>query len=370
LSALLIDIFAESPGLPLLDIHAVVDALTKLRLLEKSIDVLYQSFDSIILSPRLNLAADRTTAAILVSGDDIQVVGRNPDISVQHLFKDLNVIIEYLSTRLPPSVSTPLSQILLPGLIPRLISTWLSSSVPPSLEGMQEYREMLALAVKLEEDIETVGWTANGELLDWVNQAPRVWLTRRREASLDSVRSILSRDFGKTKSVERVETQTVMRKEEIFNDNGGGDNWNEGWSDEENEKSQAQEMKPPTEGEEDVSAWGLDVDVEVEGDSQETSGPTTTDGGEADVGDAWDAWGWGDDGSAEPGPSPGRTKETGEVGNGVGGKMDREVTLKETYNITAVPEAILETIRKVIDDAETLTLPEYVISSREMFRIS
>jgi len=349
----------------------MVNALDKLQLLEKTIDILYQRFDSLILSPRLNLATDGTTAAISASGDNIQAVGRNQDLSVQHLFRDLNVIIEYLSARLPQSISILLSQILLPSLIPRLISTWLSSSVPPSLEGIREYQDILALAVKLEEDIESVGWTAKGELSDWVERAPRVWLTRRREVSLNSVRTILSRGFGKVRSVERVETQTMSRKEEIINDSGGGggDSWNEGWSDDENEKPQAQEVKPSTEGEEDVSAWGLDVDLEVEGDPQEALGPPVTEGDKGDAGDAWDAWGWGDDGNIEPTPSPSGTKDTGDVGNGAGYEMDREVILKETYNITAIPEAILETIEKVVDDAETLSLPEYVMFPLELLNI-
>ncbi|KAH0542240.1 hypothetical protein FGG08_003362 [Glutinoglossum americanum] len=345
--------FQKSPEFPLIDVHAIVDALTKLQLLEKTIDVLYQSFDAIILSPRLTLATDRTIAAILVSGDDIKVSGRDPDIGVQHLFEDFNVIIEYLSTRLPLSVSTPLSQILVPSLTSRLISTWLASSVPPSLEGMQEYREILALAVKLEEDIESIGWTAKGELLDWVERAPRVWLTRRREASLDSVRGILSRGFGKVKSVERVETQTVTRKEQLFN-NGGGDIWNEDWSDEGNEEPQVQHTKPPTEDEEDVSAWGLDVDMEVESDHPEVPNPPIIEDDDDDVGEAW---GWGDDGDDEPPLSPSGIKETGEIGNGAEANTDREVTLKETYNITAIPESILEIITKVVNDAETLTLP-------------
>jgi centromere/kinetochore protein ZW10 len=355
--------FAESPEFPLIDIHVVVDAFTKLQLLEKAIDVLYQNFDSIILNSRLTLAADRTTAAISVSGDDIEVSGRNPDIGAQHLFVDLNIIIEYLSTRLPPSVSTPLSRILMPSLTSRLISTWLASSVPPSLEGMREYQEILALAVRLEEDIESIGWTAEGELLDWVERAPRVWLTRRREASLDSVRSILRRGFGKVKCVERVETQTVTQKEGLFGNNGGPDIWSENWSDEENEKPQVQLVNPSTEDEEDVSAWGLDVDVDVESDRPDISRPPATKDDDDEIGEAW---GWGDDGSDGSLPNPDETKETrgtGETGNGAETRPDREVTLRETYNITAIPEFVLEIISKVVDDAETLTLPEYVIPS-------
>ncbi|KAH0563008.1 hypothetical protein GP486_002428 [Trichoglossum hirsutum] len=349
----------KSPELPLIDIQVVVDALAKLQLLKKAIDVFYQNFDSIILNSRLTLATDRNTAAISVSGDDIQVSGRNSDITVQHLFMDLNIMIEYLSTRLPPSVSTPVSQILIPSLTSRLISTWLASSVPPSLEGMQEYQEILALAVKLEEDIESVGWTAKGELLNWVERAPRVWLTRRREASLDSVRSILHRGFGKIKCVERVETQTVTRKQGFFGNNGGWDIWNETWSDEESEKPQAQPVNPSTEDEEDVSAWGLDVDVDVESDHPDISRQPTT---EDDDGEIGEAWGWGDDGNDESLPNPDETKETGRTGetsNGTEAKPDREVTLKETYNITAIPESILEIIRKVVDDAEKLALPDY-----------
>jgi centromere/kinetochore protein ZW10 len=363
----LVDVFAESPEFPLIDVHAIVDALTKLRLLEKTIDVLYQSFDSIILSPRLTLATDRTAAAISVSGDDVQVSGRDPNIGVQHLFEDLNVIIEYLSTRLPPSVSTPLSQILMPSLTSRLISTWLAWSVPPSLEGMQEYREILALAVKLEEDVEAVGWMGKGELLDWVARAPRVWLTRRREASLDGIRGILSRGFGEIRSIERSETQAMTRKEELFSSNGQGDVWSEDWSDEDNEKQQVQHTKLSAEDEEDVNAWGLDVDVEVESDHQEVSKPVVTGDDDDDVGEAW---GWGDDGNDEALPDPGIAKEAAEVGNGAGTKTDREVTLKETYHITAIPESVLEIVKKVVDDAETLSLPEYVISSRETLGIS
>ena len=335
-------------------------ALIKLGLLNTKITELYQGLDTIILVPRLTLGQDDTAAAISVTGDTIQVTGRLPNADVKLLFEDVDSIVEYLTTRLPSTIAVPLSELLMPSLISHLISDWLLPSVPSSLDGMLELQTILAQVLRLSDLVDSVGWHGKSDLLDWVDQAPRVWLTKRRETSLDKVRTLLSKGLGKVRKVERIETGIVAPEDEKFHGKGGEDDWNAEWSDGEESKKA---IAPPAKKveDDDTSAWGLDDELEVsEGAGKDEHLPRDNVDGEPE-----DAWGWGDEKDQEE-PMQHDTievelgaKSNGHVPNS-GRQSQRELTLKEVYSITALPEAMLEIIVQVVSDAETLAQPKYV----------
>ena len=341
--------------------HTIVVALTKLGLLNTKINDLFQGFDKIILAPRLTLGPDNTAAAVSIIADDIRITGRLPNADIKVLFEDIESIIDFLSTRLPPTIAAPLSELLMPSLTSQLISDWLLPSVPSSLDGMLEFQTILAHVLRLADVVDSVGWNGKPDLLDWVEQAPRIWLAKRRETSLDKVRILLSRGLGLVKQVERIETEVVASEDDIVHGKGGENDWNAEWSDGEDNR------KPTTSSsnkeEEDVaSAWGLDDESEV----NETAGQSAHVSGDNVEDQAQDEWGWGDE-KGQDGPVQQKGTEVNRVAPRSNGhashpprQSQRELTLKEVYSITALPEAMLEVIVQVVSDAETLAQPKYV----------
>lgn len=340
--------------------HTIVVALKKLGLLNKKLNELSQGFDKIILAPRLTLGPDNSAAAISVTADDIRIDGLLPNPDVKGLFEDIDAIIDYLTTRLPNSVAVPLSELLMPSLTSQLISQWLLPSVPSSLDGMLEFQAILAQVLRLAEVVDSVGWQGKPDLLGWVDQAPRVWLTKRRETSLDKVRTLLSSGLGKVKKVERIETEVVAPEDDTLRGKVGEDDWNAEWSDgEDSRKAIASPAKKDDEV--DAGAWGLDDEADVSemtGKGAQVSGNNVED-------EAEDGWGWGDEQDNEQVQRKiTKANKTGARSNGhalsTSRQSQRELTLKEVYSITALPEAMLEVIVQVVSDAETLAQPKYV----------
>lgn len=268
-------------------------------------------------------------------------------------------MIDFLRTRLPPTVVAPLSGMLMPNLISRMLSTWLSSAVPMELNGMQEFQGTIDLVLQFAEDLKSYQWPGTSDLMTWTKGVPRAWLEKRRETSLDSTRKLLTKGLGKIQTVERVETQVLSREDDVLAAGGGSDNWDAEWSDEEAKES----AKPTAEhgadnGEgEDVSAWGLDDDTY---DQNIKEAPMHTDVANEDS----DAWGWGDEANTVKSSEPLRPVPNGSRKSRTNGRPDapphveREVTLKETYNITSLPSEVLEIITNIRSDAETLAKPE------------
>ncbi|KAI9821557.1 MAG: ribosome biogenesis protein ytm1 [Thelocarpon impressellum] len=341
-----------------LDVHVVIQALDKLQHLDSKIDRLYQALDDIILSSRLGPPVGKTVAAVGVKGDDIQITGRQDRTEMKQLFDDLYAITEYLSTRLPPSITIPLSQTLMPSLTLRLINAWLTPCVPSSLDGLSAYQELLEMVVAFIGIVESLEWKGTSQLKDWVENAPRVWLVKRRTSSLDQVRTILAGGLGEKKTMERIETQKVERDEGMLAANGE-DDWNANWSDNEGDGVDGDETRTNgKQDEEDVSDWDLNApaDEPVEQPKEDAAGDE--DGVE-------EAWGWGEDNDTQDGeappPSPRKgSKQASQKSNGHAPRAspkERELTLREKYTVTAIPEAILATIRQVVQDAETLSDP-------------
>lgn len=232
------------------------------------------------------------------------------------------------------------------------------------VEGVQRFRGVLDLVVQFARTLDSFNWPGKEILVRWTDGIPEVWLNKRREVSLDKVRKLLVEGLGSAETVERVETRILSREDGVFAGNGGEDEWNAGWSDEEGDgvgeslqPSSAREKQPEDEEEDDVSAWGLDEDPDEDPSEDKPESSDITDEGA-------EAWGWGDENDDGEVSRPMEAKNVAPKRASTNGrskapqKNAREVTLKETYNITSLPREILEIIIQLITDAETLRKPE------------
>lgn len=81
---------------------------------------------------------------------------------------------------------------MMPDLTARIKNVWLDPVVPPSLKDMDEFQDVIASTQKFCETLNALGLQGLDELRDWAENAPKVWLSKCREAALDSVRRKLS----------------------------------------------------------------------------------------------------------------------------------------------------------------------------------
>ena len=335
----------------------MVDALSKLNLLKGHVSNLCEQLDTIILLPLLKVQAGRTVSSLQIDDDGIKIFGKVTDLTIEKLLRDLTLLIKFLHAQLPTSVSRLLAEQLMPRLTSRLISDWLSVEVPTDIKEFPNFQNVLADVAQFTDILDSYGWQGKERLIEWSSQISHVWLNKRKETSLDKIRKLLARGLGKSESVERVETQILSREDDVFKAKNGDDGWNAEWSDEEGVDTDkrpklldAKISKAENEGvgeeDEDVSAWGLS---DENTDETQKENPTILNA----ANDEADAWGWGDENEDTEIPQQakieGHQKEPDHAA--------REVTLKETYNITALPKEILQIITRHISDAETLRSP-------------
>lgn len=358
------DFADRSGGSTPVDFNTIVYGLSKLGLLEEKILILCKDLNTVILTPRLKSQLGATVYSLSVENNVIRISGELADLSIERLFADMNSVISFLCTRLPSSISTPLAALLMPSLTHRLISNWLSLEVPMDVEGIQRFRGVLDLVIQFCRVLDTFDWPGRESLVRWTDGIPEVWLNKRREVSLNRVRKLLIRGLGSAETVERVETQILSHEAGVFAGNGGEDEWNAEWSDEEGDRrgenlqtSSARENQPQGEGDDDVSAWGLDEDPDEDPPKDKSERSNVADEGA-------EAWGWGDEKDDGETSRPVEAKNLASKRTTANGHSDapqktaREVTLKETYNITSLPKEILEIITHLISDAEILRKPE------------
>ena len=357
-----------------MDLVSTVVALVRLGRFDDFLQPLCKAFSSIIVGPRLQVRPDGSVGSLEIERDRIRILGRSPDLSAHALFEDLQMLIDFLRSNLPPSLVEPLAVRLLPQLVDRLIVIWLASAVPEDLHELEAFRSTIILVKEFGERLEALGWLGNRQLMEWTADIPNVWVKKRQETSLNHIRDLLAKGLGSLETVKRMETQVLARTDEVFTGNGHGDDWNASWSDEETSPETGATLSSPVRttkvehaDEEDVSAWGLDEDQ----DDQKP--PDNHNKGGASDDDA-EAWGWGDDDEADaesnresPKKTTAQPKEA--KSNGIINKADqqkREVTLHETFRITSLPTKILSTINQIISDStdlETLTFASSPIAS-------
>ncbi|PLN83036.1 hypothetical protein BDW42DRAFT_165702 [Aspergillus taichungensis] len=327
-----------------------IAALSRLNLLAAANDKFQNDLISAIVEPILMPSRDGYSRALQVDNSSLQVGPEPSEAAVSEVLDRVATVLEFLRRCLPSAVVDPFSANFIPTLSSKVIASWLSSAIPTELAGLGDFERMLDDVLGLAKKIESLGWQGQEELVSWVNQAPRLWLARRRVDSLDQVRKVLAASQGTTQQVERVEKEQVSQADDVLLEKPPSDDWDAEWDDDEDE-SKAPKANTQDD-EEDVSAWGLDDDAKEEVNAA------------ADDDDGADAWGWGDE-DQEEAPEDPPHKESSAT-NPVNGKQSappsaspKEITLREVYTVTDIPASILRIVLQQVQDAEAISQPTH-----------
>lgn len=331
-----------------------IAATARLDLLVPASQKLQKDLLLAIVEPILLPNQDGYSRPIHVAEGSIHVQPEPAITTVPQLLHRVSTALGFLRQCLPSSISDSFSDTFVPTLASKIISSWLSSAIPTDLAGLADFEAILDSVLKFAQTIETLGWHGQEELVSWVNQAPRLWLTRRRADSLDQVRKVLAGSHGMTKQVERVEKEEVSRADEVLLENATSDDWDASWDDDSGDESK--EIPSGTqEGEDDVAAWGLDDDGTEEVVETKVGISESADDDDAD------AWGWGDDEDGdervENQPAQETHKATPVIGRDIGHRAPREVTLREHYTVTDIPDSIMAIVRQQVTDVEAISQP-------------
>ncbi|KAI1753550.1 hypothetical protein F4782DRAFT_80741 [Xylaria castorea] len=320
---------------------------------DKRMAVLWQGLDQILIRPRTSREQE-DVPTIRVENSTLILTGK-ADNTVPSLFQDLETVLEYLSERLPEGLVYSLSNVMMPDLIPHIITGWLEPLVPTSLKDMDEFQEIIDATKSFCTRLEVLGLSEFGELQEWVQNVPRVWLAKCRETALDSIRTKLSQGLGVPKEIERVETQTVSQEEGQKLAPADGDRWDTAWDDGDavsnnrEQPKQANSQDHGDEGDDGADAWGWGED---DGNEANTTFPDTDPkhNEPAEEDDPAAAWGWGDEEDTTA-----ASKETSTANKALHPNPSKqELTLKETYNISSMPEPVIALILAILEDGACL----------------
>lgn len=401
----------------------VIGALVKLELLKGKVDNLHQQLDRVLLKHRLDIREGQIPSiSVDKEADTLRILDYNNTLSATQMFNDLLSIIRFLQSRLPEQATAMLLQILVPSLINRLISVRLLWSVPASLDQLPAFEGMLQEVKTFESELVANKWTEERRLSEWVENAPRVWLGKRKELDLDSIRTIVAGGFGNVQTVERTETQNMSAadgKAAAAAGLDGADDWNEDWDEnwqENDDEPAATETQPepatkpapqpvadstptpqPSSGDagdmddgEDAADWGFDEDLGLDEDEEkekessekessekenqpseenqlseenkplEENQPSEKDEAEVD----WEAWAEDDTGSSSIKEPKTPVEASAPSNRRPPQPTSKDVTLVETYTVTAIPLSILRSVSQVISEAAELSNnPTYTSSS-------
>ncbi|KAJ5938710.1 Retrograde transport protein Dsl1 C-terminal [Penicillium verhagenii] len=332
-------------------------SLSRLDIFSSANDKFQNALTTTIIDPILLPRADGSTRAIEISVTGVRVESASSKTTIAETLNRVTDVLNYLRQKLPSSMSATLPQSLIPAVASKAISGLLSSAIPTTLVGLEDFENTLDCVLHFTKTIQSWEWTGQEELVSWVNQAPRLWLTRRRVDSLDSVRKAIAASKGTTKQVERIEKEKVSQADEALLENVTTDDWDADWDDEKEEAPAASATSRSEEDEEDVSAWGLD-----EEENEVAAKPELANEPEED--DADDAWGWGDDDEEEKGDGNKKLPVVTEKKPTGGEKtaqpsLPKEVVLREVYTVTDIPDSILEIVLQQIFDSKDITQPAH-----------
>lgn len=349
---------AAVPGaaVPEIGQAAIVVAAKGLGVFDSLVQKLSRDVDKTILRPRMVRDEDGLVAKISLfrHGAGLSAAGKQDDNSNQSLFADLSTILDFLADKLPRSIAVALSSSLIPALATRLEEQYLDACIPLHISEVSSFRHTLHSVEELADQVDEFGWHGSKTLHEWVQDAPRIWLTKRREAMLGDVRDLVFAGLSERKIVERVETRLMTKEDSAMVGGGGGreDDWDTAWDEPEQEATSSK-----ADEDEDASAWDAGDDDPLKEDENT--------GGEG----ADDAWGWGDaeeDASSAQPPSPTATKKSqpslSAKTNGDQPSTKHEMTLRETFTVTSIPDGILSIIQTIISDAQTLARPDFASS--------
>ncbi|KAI0551086.1 hypothetical protein F4679DRAFT_179512 [Xylaria curta] len=345
----------KSRGDEQMSLANAVIGLQAYREVDRRMAALWQGLDQVLISPRANRDQE-DVPNIRVVNSALTLTG-TADKTVPSLFQDLEIVLEYLSERLPEELVYSLSNVMMPDLVPHIITSWLEPLVPTSLKDMDEFQKIIDATESFCTRLEVLGFSGFEELQEWVQNVPRVWLAKCRETALDSIRTKLSQGLGVPKEIEHVETQTVSQEEGRKLAPADGDGWSVAWDDSDAVSSNKEQPKQENtqdhgnEGDDGADAWGWGEDVDDDNETNTTlpeTAPKQNEAAEDD--DPAAAWGWGDEEDTTTAAGETSTAEKAPHPH----PSTHELTLKETYNISSMPEPVIALISAILEDGACL----------------
>ncbi|ORY16227.1 hypothetical protein BCR34DRAFT_584447 [Clohesyomyces aquaticus] len=275
--------------------------------------------------------------------------------------RDAHEVVLFLSTHLPHSVTRPLSKTLVLWISRRLIKYWLGPSIPLSLEEVQPFEKLLYHVRELIKYLDRLEWDGQEILTEFVNTAPDKWLSTRTADALAKVRRICASGLREKKAVERVETQMVSKGDAML---GEGEEKDDDWSGQWGEDDETSVASPAAETEtleeEDVSAWGIDDDDtlgETESGVDDRLGDIKSgvkpSGREEHSSEDVESWDW----EEEETTTGGKSVIAQDSAEG------KEVTLKERYFVSHVPDAIMDLVMEIVAEVALLNVANMIESA-------
>jgi centromere/kinetochore protein ZW10 len=268
--------------------------------------------------------------------------------------------------RLPQDLVETISATLLPETIHSITNVWLDSAVPSSLQDLDQFQDVIEAARDFCARLKALGFSNFGGLQEWTANAPKVWLSKCREAALDSVRTKLSQGLGTPKRVEKVEKQMVSKSEgqqlvasgaTASADDHGWDAWDDGEQAAPEEATNGDAENPSGDDDDGTDAWGWGEEEAAAEEPKEKSKEEPQESKPEDEDDPSAAWGWGDEGNTEEVEAPEKTQAAARPE-----PETRELVLRETYSISSLPQPILDLIFAIVEDGAALTQDAYADS--------
>ncbi|TGO25514.1 hypothetical protein BPAE_0078g00130 [Botrytis paeoniae] len=314
---------------------------------------LWEQLSETIIRPRTGLESSPSVFQICIENNTLRVTEDRSDTSIKSLFKDLLDIIRFLDENLPKTMVEALSKVMMPDLTEIIIGTWLESSVPTSLDDMVDYQKALGRTGEFADTLRELGWPGAERFDEWVSSAARIWLTKKRETSLDRVRNALALGVGQPLEAKRVEMRMVTRDDGMHVTSNGEtvrDEWGWGEEDEEEETQPIPRSRASFDEERRASSLSITPDPNILQVDEE------------------DAWGWGDDNEVavetptDETPDTRRTLRTHYSPTSHTQLNDpaerRNVTLSEKYWTSSIPLTIFNHVVTIYEDGAKLMQEE------------
>ncbi|KAL9112462.1 MAG: hypothetical protein Q9227_003304 [Pyrenula ochraceoflavens] len=345
-------------------IDEVVTALRRLGSLDRSLSRLSRYIEARFLSTALSqnpkgsfvIEAGNTANEIRSSRTEVK-------IHTLQALDSLKVLTNFMLNSVPSSIQAALAENVTSFAISSFISEWLTPSIPLELSHLENFTAIQSLIQEYANSLPAFLHKSKEQLTEFLDRVPRMWLTKRRMAALDHVRTTLRAGRRSNRTVERVERQKLKDNENTLELNGTKDEWDADWGDELEQHAEIDSTPSKANQDDDDSGWNFDNDDDDNngGEKETTARPSESVADNRGNEDEDDAWGWGDettnDNEQSQNMQPGKSHS---LTNGGQDKIsdrpsgEKEVVLKETYTITDIPEAILENIHQQVDDSQTL----------------
>ena len=293
------------------------------------------------------------------ASDTLVVLATDAQAAHDNVIQNIVRIMTFIKAKIPSPADELLGEMVTPFVIAHLVSQRLPAALPTSPVDGDQVQKLMSQVRDLANVLDP-SWAGSEELQRWVDNIPKSWLAKRRDYAIDVVRHLVSERLNERKTIEHVETQVVSADDVIIQKEAvQADEWDEHWGDnaEEEHAHKQAESQPEVhgEGEEDWGAWDADesesTTTHINGASRVKS-PTGENEGEG-----WDDWD--EQKPKSSSPSPAKPSKDSDV-NGGGTSYEqstREITLRETYTTTALPDELYSTITTLIADAENLRQP-------------